>query len=234
MTLAPAPDPSSDTSAPTGAHPWRAVGRHWVASIVTAAASLVTVGDIGEHVWHRPAGTLDLDARAWALAHMMPGALLAFAWISRLGAPAFAITFAVLVAVWLWRAGARHAARVLAAAPAIAVVLFNAVKYTVRRVRPVGALSQHVLTFSFPSGHSAVSATVFCTLGWVLAREGKLPSAFAVLLAVLCPLLIGLSRVYLDVHWMTDVFAGWALGVAVAALAIGVYEAGRHRRVRAS
>ena len=204
------------------------MARQWAASAATAVASVAAVTDLGEHVYHRPAGPLDLDARAWTLAHRTPEALLVFAWISRVGAPVFTTALAVVVAVWLWRAGARNAARVLAAAPVVAVVLFNLVKYSVRRVRPAGGLSLRVLTFSFPSGHSAVAAAVFCTLGWVVAREGKLPRWVAAALALLGPLLIGVSRVYLDVHWTTDVLAGWCLGLAVAALAIGVYEA-QHR-----
>ena len=87
------------------------------------------------------------------------------------------------------------------------------------------------MTFSFPSGHATTSAAVFGTLGWVLAREGKLPRWLAVTLAVLCPLLIGFSRIYLDVHGATDVLAGWAAGAAIAALSAGVYEWGRRRRV---
>ena len=121
----------------------------------------------------------------------------------------------------MWRARARYVAAVVIAAPTIAVALFSIVKQIVHRTRPAGGLLLRDVTFSFPSGHATTSAAVIGTLAWVLAREGKVPWAVAILLAILCPVLIGLSRIYLDVHWATDVLGGWCAGAAVAARSIG-------------
>jgi undecaprenyl-diphosphatase len=72
----------------------------------------------------------------------------------------------------------------------------------------------HVYTTSFPSGHSIMSAVTYLTLGALLARfhEGRLQKAFFLGVAVAITLAVGCSRVYLGVHWPTDVLAGWTVG----------------------
>jgi undecaprenyl-diphosphatase len=73
---------------------------------------------------------------------------------------------------------------------------------------------------SFPSGHSMMSAITYLTLGALLARshERKRLKAYFFLLAVLLTFLVGVSRVYLGVHWPTDVLAGWTAGAVWALL----------------
>ena len=77
-----------------------------------------------------------------------------------------------------------------------------------------------VFTASFPSGHSLLSAVVFLTLGAMLARfvERKRQKAYVLVVAMTVTLLGGSSRVYLGVHWPTDVLAGWCVGAGWAAL----------------
>ncbi|WP_353860040.1 phosphatase PAP2 family protein [Azospirillum formosense] len=77
-----------------------------------------------------------------------------------------------------------------------------------------------VFTASFPSGHSLLSAVVFLTLGAMLARfvEGRRQKAYVLVVAMAVTLLVGCSRVYLGVHWPTDVLAGWCVGAGWATL----------------
>jgi undecaprenyl-diphosphatase len=71
---------------------------------------------------------------------------------------------------------------------------------------------------SFPSGHAMLSAVVFLTLGALAARFAprKRVKALALGAAVTLSLLVGASRIYLGVHWTSDVLAGWSLGAAWA------------------
>ena len=71
---------------------------------------------------------------------------------------------------------------------------------------------------SFPSGHSMMSAVTFLTLGVLLAQSQrqKRLKAYCLLLATLLTVIVGVSRVYLGVHWPTDVLAGWTAGAVWA------------------
>jgi undecaprenyl-diphosphatase len=82
---------------------------------------------------------------------------------------------------------------------------------------PHGAV---VYTTSFPSGHSMMAAVAYLTLGALLARvqPRRRLKLYLLGLAILLTVAVGVSRVYLGVHWPTDVLAGWALGAAWALL----------------
>lgn len=76
----------------------------------------------------------------------------------------------------------------------------------------------HIYSASFPSGHAMVSALVYMTLGALLAREvsGFWSKIFVMSVAISLTGLVGLSRLYLGVHWPSDIVAGWAAGATWA------------------
>ncbi|MEF8793133.1 phosphatase PAP2 family protein [Thiohalorhabdus sp.] len=115
--------------------------------------------------------------------------------------------------------------RVEACLVAVAVgggaVLSTLLKLAFGRDRPDPALhATEVVTASFPSGHAMLSAVVYLTLAAILAQsqEGLRVKVYLLAVAVLVTGLVGISRVYLGVHWPTDVLGGWSLGLAWALL----------------
>jgi undecaprenyl-diphosphatase len=122
---------------------------------------------------------------------------------------------------YLWLKGLRREAWLLLAAILGGLLVSLALKAGFQRPRP--DLVSHgslVYTASFPSGHSMLSAIVYLTGGAMLALVHRRRALRLYILgcAGLATLLVGLSRVYLGVHWPTDVLGGWAGGAAWAAL----------------
>lgn len=132
------------------------------------------------------------------------------------------LTLLTLIVIgFLVLARKRRVAMLVAIAVASGMLLSSVLKWGFARPRPdlVPQLGV-VYTHSFPSGHAMLSAVVYLTLGALLARTQAEPRVKAYLLCVAAAatLLVGTSRVYLGVHWPTDVLAGWTLGAGWALL----------------
>ena len=139
--------------------------------------------------------------------------------MTALGGVAFLslLTAAVIGFLWLRRMYAASLLVFVATLGGLGVS--STLKWLFDRPRPdVVPHLASVYTSSFPSGHSMLSATVFLTLGALLAsfvEERRLKAYFLIVAAVLT-VLVGISRVFLGVHYPTDVLAGWTAGMAWA------------------
>jgi undecaprenyl-diphosphatase len=150
-----------------------------------------------------------------------PWAEHAVADITALGGYAVLTLIVIATASYLLLAGKRMAAVFVVAAPLSGALLSETLKLGFARPRPdlVAHLAE-VQSASFPSGHATLSAITYLTLGALLAQahERRRIKSFVLGACVTLTILVGLSRVYLGVHWPTDVIAGWSLGAAWAAL----------------
>ena len=137
------------------------------------------------------------------------------------------VVLGALAARELLRQGRPMAARFMVAA-LLALPLNVAIKAWVGRPRPAGDVQVivPVLGLSFPSGHSMASALVFGFLAflvWVHTRERR-QRVLATSLLATAPVLVGLSRIYLGAHWLSDVIGGWTVGLFLLLLFAEFYK----------
>jgi len=114
-----------------------------------------------------------------------------------------------------------HTAIVVLATAASGELVNSVLKNVFLRPRPdVVPHLRNVTTSSFPSGHAMESAIIYLTLGAVLMRlsERRITKVYSMGIAIALTLLVGISRVYLGVHYPTDVIAGWMFGFFWASL----------------
>lgn len=153
--------------------------------------------------------------------------------ITALGGPTV-ITLVVLAVVGFLLLQARyHSALAIVLTAASGEVLNAALKTMFMRPRPdVVPHLRAAFETSFPSGHAMQSAIIYLTLGAMLMRlsDRRLTKIYCWTVAVLATFLVGVSRVYLGVHYPTDVLAGWIVGLLWASVC---WAAAQHFEVRA-
>lgn len=171
---------------------------------------------------------LDLAVARWIHATATPFGVRIFVAITNLGSPPAMSAIAVLGVVIAFVRRHRLLGYCWAAAAAGGALLDEVLKASVHRSRPeyAGAFL-HGTSFSFPSGHAMGSLIGYGFLAFALtltvrwaAEHRRLIFAAAVLMA----LLVGISRVYLTVHYPSDVVGGWAAGLAWLAVCITGYQ----------
>lgn len=139
--------------------------------------------------------------------------------LTALGSTVVLAIITLAIAGFLLVTDRRRLALLLVLAVSLGTVLSNTLKFIVARPRP--DLVAHVVqvhTMSFPSGHAMLSAVTYLTIGALLAYDQSSIRVKTYILgvAIFLSLLVGISRVYLGVHYPTDVLAGWAIGGAWA------------------
>jgi undecaprenyl-diphosphatase len=134
---------------------------------------------------------------------------------------------AAVAVLWLWTLRERLLAVWIAVTCAVGTLIQQGLKAAVGRDRPHWPDPVDSADYAaFPSGH-AMTAMVFCALLlWVLRRHeaaGRL-WGWAVAVAAVSVVGVGVTRVYLGVHWPSDVLGGWLFGACVVALSVAAYE----------
>lgn len=181
------------------------------AGVVDAVADRVGPGALDESVW------------AWFVSRRSPTLTGLMTGVSTVGGTAGMVVLALAGAVLLWRARHRLEATIVLGATAGAGLLVKGFKNLYDRPRPPVAQRLAVETnASLPSGHALGSAVVLGVLVVVvvlLSRRAWVRGA-SILLGAVATATIGLSRLYMGVHWASDVVTGWLLGGAWLTLCV--------------
>jgi membrane-associated phospholipid phosphatase len=152
--------------------------------------------------------------------------------VTTIGSTVAMAVLATVVGAWLWWRGRRMDAVLTIGAMAGASFLFRVLKLILERARP--PVADHVVPVSsesLPSGHATMSTVVIGTMV-ALAWSGRSVAERAVMVAAAALWIgaVGATRVYLGVHWLSDVLAGWAVGAAWLAVCLLVWTRWRARQ----
>lgn len=196
------------------------------AGLLVLAGALIAIAHTGGF----QAG--DTGAATGLAAERVPGLTTAALVVTTIGNTAGSAAVGLLGGAVLVRRGRWADGVCVAAVPLVASGVFTLVKRLLDRARPPADLQVlAVANESLPSGHATMVAAAWTALVLVLwpylaARGRALLTGFAVLWAAT----IGFTRVYLGVHWLSDVLAGWALGAGLAAGGVTVLAVVTARR----
>lgn len=195
-----------------------------LAALLVAALALWLLIAVADEV--REGSTLSIDRRLLLALRGADGAPAGPPWLQEmmrdvtgLGGTGVLTLVTLGVAGFLWLEGRPEAALLLLFATIGGVLIGHGLKLGFARPRP--GLVPHgsiVSSPSFPSGHSTMTAIVYLTCGILVAstRSRRRVGAYVIGLAAAVAVLVGISRVYLGVHWPSDVLAGLSLGAAWA------------------
>ena len=200
-------------------------------SVCLAASALLFVGLAGAVISGTSDG-LDAAARSGVNGWASPALTDAFMAVTRLGSLTVVSILTALATAALLILDLRRDALRLVGIMVAACIVNNAVKLAVARARPQAFFGDVPPTYSFASGHALYAACFFCAVGVLIAA--RLPQVWqrAAVLASAITLIgaVGVSRVYLGVHYPTDVAAGFALAAMLLSAAYVLLPNENHSR----
>jgi undecaprenyl-diphosphatase len=162
---------------------------------------------------------MDSVILSWIHGHSSPGLDALFLFSNEIGTWAFGALIVAIMVVWHLVRRQHRAAVAWVAVGLLTALLPELIKLAVGRARPT--LWPHLVTVasaSFPSGHATAGTAFYPLLGWTALRPGA--GRVGYVLGLVVGVFIGVGRLYLGVHWPSDVVVGWLLGVALSAGAI--------------
>jgi undecaprenyl-diphosphatase len=189
--------------------------------VITGLAAALFFAWLAIEVASGNAVGFDLAVRGAIHRHASPWLTYAMRSVTQMGEPWFLITLGLLVAVILIRRGRGRAAMALAISTLGAELLDAILKLAFQRLRPAPFFGlPQPETYSFPSGHAMVSTCFFGGLAALLA-SGRARKAIYWAAAGAIAAVIGFSRIYLGVHYPTDVLGGYAAAIILLVLVYG-------------
>jgi membrane-associated phospholipid phosphatase len=198
-------------------------------SLAGGFATMTIFTSLGAELLRKLIGPLitasfDVPAVRYAAAHRVAGLTSVMKAMTTVGND-LCLWMAVLIggAILAWLTRSWRPLLLLALVMLGAVSVNHLIKLAVARTRPASLFwAIPASDWSFPSGHATESAAVYRPLAYIFAgtqsRLGIKSMGYAI--GIAAPLLIGISRVYLGVHWPTDVIVGWALGGMGSAIVV--------------
>lgn len=215
-----------------------ALGLVVLAGAALAALLGVTFAWVAHRVRAGSTQAFDEGALRWVAAHRIPWLESTLLELTFLGTGTVVVTIAGVAALFLALTRQRTAAALLLWSTVGAILLNNVLKAAFVRPRPeLFTWGTHVRTTSFPSGHAMSAAAIYGTVAFLAARLAQRRRTRIAIYAVAAIIIVvvAASRVYLGVHYPTDVAAGLLVGFAwaafcTAALEAGQFLAGRRRR----
>jgi undecaprenyl-diphosphatase len=200
-------------------------------ALLVAAAGVVAFARVTEdYLTNDPLARWDVSLAGWLAEHRSPLGVDVFRVVTDVGSPVGCLAAAAVVAVFLARRKRLLDAALLAVAFVGAQVLDLALKLTFHRERPEFGVV-HLDTYSYPSGHAMTATAVWGALAYVLWRRTtsrRARAAIALALVVIVAAVAG-SRVYLGVHYLSDVLGGITAGTTWVALVIALRAAADRR-----
>lgn len=213
-------------------------GRSPVWMILAAGLVVVTLlgwlfGETAEAVIEQDdIAAIDSPVTSWLVERRQPWATAVFNVVTELGSAWFVITLIVAVtALLVVQRRSWSDVLVVPVSSAGAALIVTFIKLAIARPRPtVGEIVATASGFSFPSGHSAQAVACYGALAWLIAHvtATRRSTILAWTAATVLAILIGFSRLYLGVHWVSDVIGGWVLGAAWLTVTLSAVVAG-HR-----
>lgn len=205
-----------------------ALGVFLVAGLVVAGIFLWLFGELAEHVQAGTTQAFDTAVLLWIAAHRSGTMDTAMLELTALGTGTVVLMIVAVSGLFLALTKHQYSALLLGVSTAGGLLLDLVLKTTFARPRPhIVAWGTNAVSSSFPSGHAMSAAVVYGTVAYLAARLQKRmwSRILTMIAALLVIILICISRLYLGVHYPSDVLGGVIIGLAWAGFCMATLEA---------
>ena len=207
---------------------YAAFGIFLLSGALIAVVCTWAFSEIAQHVRQGSTQHFDDAAMHWIGQHQYPALQSVMLEVTALGTGTVVGMIVLIAGMFLWLNQHKHSAILLIVATLGGMVLDQLLKFGFARPRPqIFEWGTHAASSSFPSGHAMSSIIVYGTVAYLAARlqQNVKSRALTMTLAVIIILLICVSRLYLGVHYPSDVAAGLVIGLAWAGFCMAILEA---------